>query len=213
MRKNIAAIFCLVLLFVIALPVNACGGFVAIKGEKIVHSVYCTELQECNFDKFRWFSSIEKAKNNGLSICDECSEYCTSDWDYDSDCGFKPFTSENQMIQALLEATLEYGMELGNENGYEVGWGDAMCAMEYGNYEYDSNNSYSWNDLDEEYDNGYESGYDEGFKDGLLEADRKHEAKQEEIKENRKGVFFTIIIVVAITAVLSKIDKKKYRRN
>lgn len=62
------------------------------------------------------------------------------------------------------------------------------------------------------YGRGYDDGYDDGFKDGILEAERKAAAEKEEMKNNRMGAYFSIAVVVAISFVVTTLDKIKYRR-
>ena len=62
------------------------------------------------------------------------------------------------------------------------------------------------------YDLGYDDGYSDGFKAGMLEAERITAAKEEEMRNNRMGAYFSIAVVVLISVVVSILDRIKYRR-
>ena len=74
-----------------------------------------------------------------------------------------------------------------------------------------SNFEHQKND-DSLYDRGYDDGYSDGFKAGMLEAERISAAKEEEMRNNRMGAYFSVAIVVLISVVVSILDRIKYRR-
>ena len=118
-RRFLTFLFILTIIATSILPVSAsaCGGFVAIKGEKIFHSVYCEQLEYGNLDKMRWFDTAQKAANAGLKMCEECSDY--SDWDFDSELCDTYWTTDDPLLLTAMELSLEYGHVIGSENAAE----------------------------------------------------------------------------------------------
>lgn len=96
------------------------------------------------------------------------------------------------------EDQLDDSWQIGFEEGYSVGWEDAECAME----------SYAEDKLDEAYDYGYS----DGFKAGMLEAERQAAEEKEEMRSNRMSAYFSVAVVVAISFVVTTIDKRKSRK-
>ena len=59
-------------------------------------------------------------------------------------------------------------------------------------------------------DSLYDLGYEDGYKDGMREAERKAEAEKEEMRNNRIGAYCSILFVVAISVIVSALDKRKF---
>lgn len=205
--KRLANKIIFLLIFVIVVPIStsACGGFIAIKGEKIFHSVYCEKIVFENLDKMRWFDTASKAEGAGLEMCELCSE--CYDWYYDSEyCDFYWF-SDDRLLLTAMELSVDYGRILEAEN-YEL---DHECDYESGylsGYDYGYEAGY-----DEGYERGYEAGHDQGVLDGIAKAERKAEERKEEVAENRKGLVFTIAGLVVFSLLAYFFDNtRRYKK-
>lgn len=62
------------------------------------------------------------------------------------------------------------------------------------------------------YDLGYDDGYEAGYEAGMREAERRADAEKEEMRNNRFGAYCSIFFVVAISVIVSVLDKRKYRK-
>ena len=154
----------LLLTSVIPISVSAWGGFVSVKGQKNYHIIYCEELLEYPYNQLRWHDTQKQAENAGLSPCEICE---SADWFDFEELDNSFFETNDRLLDAAFDAALDYGHVAGYENGYETGWADAECAMEYGDNEYSSNNSYTPDELDKAYGAGYDQGYEDGHEDGV----------------------------------------------
>lgn len=94
------------------------------------------------------------------------------------------------------EDQLNEAWQIGFEEGYSVGWGDAECAMEYGDNGYSSNNSYTPDELDEAYDDGYGKGYADGREDGFDEG-------YDDGMSNAEPSWYELLIFVGIPCVIA----------
>ena len=114
-----------------------------------------------------------------------------------------------QEAGSLSEVTPEYVLERSKE----------IIAQEYG-IDLDTDIDTVAKDLEESvssYDSGYIDGYSNGYEAGIAEGMRKAEhrtsAEKEEMKNNRLGAYFSIFVVIMISAVVAIMDKIKYRKN
>lgn len=188
MKKRFVAIWFLVALFMFIAPltVSACGGFVAIRGERVFHSVYCDSIEFVNLDKLRWFDTAEGAKKSGLKMCEECSEY--SDWDFDSDGCSTYWTTDNHLLLTAMEMSYDYGNATGHEAASE---------------------EYDWY-----YESGYEAGLE--FIKSELESEyktkvsdiEKQAKKAEEAAALNAYMISAVLGVFAISAISSYLAKQ-----
>lgn len=172
MKKKIALLaMSAAVLLVLPVRANACGGFIAVRGEKLFHSVYCDELKWAELDKLRWFNTAQEAERSGLKMCEACAEHIESDFVLD-DC-FVYFESSDPLTITAMERSAEYGEEVGFEIAKEeLGLG---------------------------YDSGYEAGYEDGYSAAKLDAEylyRKQEEERE--KANQLSELQTLCILVAL---------------
>lgn len=101
---------------------------------------------------------------------------------------------------SISEVTPEYIMESSKE----------IIAEEYG-VEIEAANQ-APTESREYHNSDYDLGYDDGYRDGLKEAERRYKLKEEEMRSNRIGGYFSILFVVVISIVISVFDKRKQRR-
>ena len=78
--------------------------------------------------------------------------------------------------------------------------------------EYRINIEVNSSDSDSLYNMGYDDGYEAGYEDGIREAERRADAEKEEMRNNRIGAYCSIFFVVAISVIVSVLDKRKYRK-
>lgn len=162
-RRFLTLLFILTTIAASILPVSAsaCGGFVAINGERIFHSVYCEQLEHGNLDKMRWFDTAQKAENAGLKICEECSDY--SAWDFDSSFCNTYWATDDPLLLTAMELSLEYGHVIGSENAAE---------------------EYNWY-----YESGYEKGLEDGQELAKYNYEVKASSESATRSENKDSVF------------------------
>lgn len=194
---------------VIPISASACGGFVAIKGEKVFHSIYCEEMTFENLDNMRWFDTAQKAKNSGLTMCESCSDY--SDWDFDSEYCDSYWVTDDHLLLTAMELSMEYGVYSSEEYWYE------KFYDQYGYLE--DSDGYSWGyqeGIDKGYDNGYEAAraefenatYTDGFDDGYERAEAECKERiselesvhREELSAAESQIPWVTILVVAVIA-------------
>ena len=187
MRKIFSAVLFSILLLSALIPLHAsaCGGFVAIRGETVFHSVYCTEIIGAEYDSLIWFNRAADAEVWGYTMCEECSDY--HDYDFHSDICDYYFETDDPLLITAVELALESGYETGREHEREEN---------YGEYE-------------QGYEDGYEDGRDRGLSEGKSEKESEYKHKQEEIREDREGAIFTIGGMVAIAYIISWLDNRK----
>lgn len=171
MRKKILPILITIILLPAVVPVHtyACGGFVALKGESVYHSVYCDLVEGCHLDDLRWYDTSAQAETAVLKPCDECSKY--ADWEYSCSFYEPNWKTDNHLLWTAMEMEFDLGSELGNENGYAEGFSDGKTGYEY------SVDDYYEMGYDEGYKIGKENGYDYGYDDGVSAG--KERAKKE----------------------------------
>lgn len=101
---------------------------------------------------------------------------------------------------SLSEITPEYVMERSKE----------IIAQEYGAADHPIEKD-SYREVSD-YEAGYDDGYAAGYKAGQQETERRIAAEKEEMRNNRIGAYFSILFVVAISVIISVVDKRKQRR-
>lgn len=191
MKKKIVQVAISVLLAFMLVPisVSACGGFVAIKGEKVFHSIYCDSLYGLELSKLRWFDTAKKAESYGLTMCTECAqfydeeysdEYCESYW-----------ISSDHLLATAMELSFNSGYDCGVEAGKESMFEEVRWQFE----------------------DGYEKGYEDGRYDGRIKAEEEAEIQAAIAKEERKqswyGLLGTIGFLVAISYIIDRLDNRK----
>ena len=170
---------------ILTMNVSACGGFVAIRNEKVFHSVYCDDIPGAEYHSLIWFNTAKDAEVWGYTMCEKCSIF--HDDDYSNDLCDYYFETDDPLLLTAMELSIEWGVECGRERERE--------------------------ELAGSYDRGYEDGYyagrREGKNEGIYEAERLYDERKEEIKANREEAFATIAFVVGIGFILSWLDKSK----
>ena len=171
--KNRISLLMIYVFVLLLLPVraSACGGFVAVRGEKIFHSVYCDDMKGSDLNKLRWFDTAKKAENSGLKMCEKCADF--RDSDFDSEYCSMYFNSSDPLTITAMELSTEYGQEIGEENGFEL--------------------------ARDEYYGQYDAGYDKGYSDAKEDAEKFYREKEEERKaENQLNDFQILCIMVVL---------------
>ena len=185
MKKLLVALSILLLSALIPLNASACGGFVALRGEQIFHSVYCDEILGVEYNSLIWFNAASDAEVWGYSMCEKCADW--HDNDFHSDYCDYYFETNDPLLLTAMELSIECGYEGGREHERE----------EHSNY----------------YDQGYEDGYEEGRYrgriEGIEESESSYAAQKEEIRENRQGAIGTIGFCVAIAFIINWFDRRK----
>lgn len=192
MKKIKLIVLICILLIAVSIPVNvyACGGFVALRNEKVFHSVYCEKIYFVDYNSLIWFNEAKDAEVWGYEICEECSIY--HDYGYDgSCCDFYIFETNDPLMRTAMERSFEVGVETGREVEREFMSGE----------------------INQAYEDGYENGYEEGRYNGLKEKEGEYISEQKHQKEQRRqsleGLFVTIGFLVAIAYVSQWIDNRK----
>lgn len=210
MRKRILRFLLVFVLLSTVIPVSAsaCGGFVAIKGEKVFHSVYCEKMKFENLDNMRWFDTAQKAENSGLKMCESCSDY--SDWDFDSEYCDSYWTTGDHLLLTAMELSMEYGHEIGSENAIDD------YVAEYGSFEEKEGYNFGY---EEGYYQGYDQGksdyenatYTDGFDDGYERAEAEYKDRISELEAvhskelsaaESQIPWVTILVIAAIAFVI-----------
>lgn len=160
MKKRMFVSSTVLLLFAFLLPfqANACGGFIAVKGEHTFHSVYCDEMEGEELKNIRWYNTAKEAEKSGMKMCTKCETY--HDLDFDPEYCEMYFSSSDPLLITAMEQSIELGVEAGQELGYE-------CA---------------YDDLSGQYDAGYDKGYSDA-KDWL---EHEYQQKEEAISESNR---------------------------
>ena len=172
MRKSVLAVISILFLSVlIPVKASACGGFVAVKGEKIFHSVYCDDVEGLNLKNLRWYDTAKKAESAGLKMCKKCAKF--RDDDFDSAYCPMYFESADPLTITAMELSLEKGREIGEESGYQTAYDDF-------------------------YNGRYEAGYQEGY-DLALSEGKKIVAELEE-KNGKRALTMYFISIIAVSA-------------
>lgn len=143
-----------ILFFTLPIYSRACGGFIAVRGEKIFHSVYCSELKGMNLKNLRWFSTAKEAEISGLKMCEKCSEFY--DDDFHPECSGHYFESDDPLILTAIEVSSEAEYQ----HGYE--------KVE--------------DELDYYYKDGYNAGYADGYTSAKEQLDLEYQEKEESRK-------------------------------
>lgn len=191
MKKKIVQVAISVLLAFMLVPisVSACGGFVAIKGEKVFHSIYCDSLYGLELSKLRWFDTAKKAESYGLSMCTECAQF------YDKEYSDEYCESYWISTDHLLATAMELSFWDGNEGGIEFGKESMLEEVHY------------------QFERGYEKGYEDGRYDGRIKAEQEAESQKAAAKEAREqswyGLLGTIGFLLAIPYIISLLDNRK----
>lgn len=174
MKKKIAVVLIAVFSFLL-LPIraNACGGFVAVRGEKVFHSIYCDDVMGAEFGKLRWFDTAEKAEQSGLKMCEKCSEY--RDFYFDSEYCDLYFETSDPLLITAMELSSEYGEQLGVENGFEL--------------------------ARDEYSGQFESEYNKGYADAKEQLESEYQKKEEDRKESNRLGELQILCVLVVAFV------------
>lgn len=170
----------------------ACGGFVAVRGEHVFHSVYCDSLDWEQYRLFRWYDTEQRALNAGLTMCPECATGYYDDFDEEY-CDFAWVGSDHLLVTLV-------------EHAYETGYmdGEAHAEEEY---------SYYYNDgYDSGYSDGWAAGEDAGEDAGYRQAEADEQRKEEEYRTNRAGALFSISICVGIGILCGILSKRKNKR-
>lgn len=213
MRKRIFFLIITLSVLFSLFPVRAlaCGGFVALKGEKVYHSIYCTLVDGCSFSDLRWYDTSKQAESAGLKPCDECSEY--SDWSFSCDYYEPHWWTEDRLLWTAMEMEFDLGIEIGNENGYADGFSNGQTGYEY------SMKDYYELGYDEGYENGKNNGYDSGYDDGVSAGKEKASKElRKEIEEEynlnaaesiKNARMETAVICAIVFGVILYLTKKK----
>lgn len=191
MKKRFLAVLLSILLLSTLIPLHAfaCGGFVAIRGETIFHSVYCAEIMGAEYDSLIWFNRAADAEVWGYTMCEECSDY--HDYDFHSDICDYYFETDDPLLITTMELSLECGYEAGRESGRESMHDEVNWA----------------------YEDGYDDGYEQGRYVGRETAEEEYISKQQYVKEQRRqsweSLFGIAGLLVIVTYVFNWLDNRK----
>lgn len=141
MRKILLHFSVVFLLFAAALPMkaDASGGYCVIKGEKVYHSVFCSETWGCKIEDMKWYKTIKEVERTGNKPCEYCADAM---FDYEED-GSTRWFSKDDKIQNALEMERFMGVM------------DSLDAIE--------------DERDSAYQEGYSAGTSDGKEDGYKE--------------------------------------------
>lgn len=161
MRKRLLQFVMALMLCIAVFPLktDACGGFVAIKGEKVFHSIYCDAIEFENLDNMRWFDTASKAEKSGLEMCELCSDYY--DLDFDSEYCDGYWTTSDHLLLTAMELSMEYGIYSSEEYWYERFYDQYGYLEDSDGYSFGYQEGYS-----KGHNQGYNSGYQIGYVDG-----------------------------------------------
>lgn len=191
MKRNASIMLIVAILVLSLIPISAyaCGGFVALRGETIFHSVYCEEIWGVEYNSLIWFNKASDAEVWGYTMCEECSIF--HDYNFDTDYCDYYFETDNPLLLTAMELSFTYG----SDGGYEMGRESAL------------------EDLGYEYENGYDAGYEDGRYQGRVEgreeAETEYERNKEEMRENRECLFAIVLGLVAIGYIINWLDNRK----
>lgn len=190
-RAKLIALIC-IFLIAVSIPVNvyACGGFVALRNEKIFHSVYCERIHFADYKSLIWFNEAKDAEVWGYEMCEECSIH--HDYGYKSDwCDFYIFETDDPLMRTAMERSFEIGFEAGHESGKESMHEEVNWA----------------------YEDGYDDGYEQGRYVGREAAEEEYISEQQYVKEQRRqsweSLFGIAGLLVIVTYVFDWLDKRK----
>lgn len=129
---------------VFPLEADASGGYCVIKGEKVYHSVFCSETWGYNIEDMKWYKTIKEVERTGYNPCEYCADAM---FDYEEDASTRWF-SKDDMIQNALEMERFMGVM------------DSMEVLE--------------EKSDESYNSGYKVGYDDGYAEAKKELEEEY---------------------------------------
>lgn len=136
-KRLLKFVLCFILCTAVSpLETDASGGYCVIKGEKVYHSVFCSETWGYNIEDMKWYENIKEVERTGYKPCEYCADAML---DYEED-GSTRWFSKDDKIQSALEMERFMGIM------------DSVELIEEEN--------------DAAYDSGYEIGYDIGYDEG-----------------------------------------------
>lgn len=146
MKKRLLKFVLCFILFATVFPLkaDASGGYCVIKGEKVYHSVFCSETWGYNIEDMKWYKNIKEVERTGYKPCEYCADAML---DYEED-GSTRWFSKDDKIQSALEMERFMGVM------------DSVELIE--------------EERAASYDSGYETGYDDGYAEAMNELEEKY---------------------------------------
>lgn len=179
MKKRILQFVMTLVLCVSFFPLeaDASGGYCVIKGEKVYHSVFCSETWGYNIEDMKWYKTIKEVERTGYKPCEYCADAM---FDYEED-GSTRWFSKDDKIQNALEMERFMGVM------------DSAELLE--------------EECNESYNSGYEVGYDDGYAEAINELEEKYkkENKTTNILLVVVALFFGLPVVSGIVEIFLNI--------
>lgn len=128
---------------VFPLEAAASGGYCVIKGEKVYHSVFCSETWGYNIEDMKWYKTIKEVERTGYNPCEYCADAM---FDYEEDVSTRWFSKDDKIQNALemerfmgvmdsaelleeeCDAAYQEGFETGKSVGYDEGYNAGFDA-------------------------------------------------------------------------------------
>lgn len=161
---------------VFPLYADASGGYCVIKGEKIYHSVFCSETWGYNIEDMKWYKNIKEVERTGYKPCEYCADAML---DYEEDASTRWFSKDDK-IQNALEMERFMGVM------------DSMEVLE--------------EECEESYNSGYDVGYNVGYDDGRAEAIEELENKYKKENKITNILLIVVAIFFGLPAVSAIVE-------
>lgn len=177
MKFKSAKVIILSMIISVTLPLHvmAYGGYYAVKGEKIYHSVSCIEVMGYELEDLKYYETESKAIKAKLKSANCCSG---DGYDFESD-GATVWYSSDTKIQNALEMERMFGVFDGYDAGIEEG---RLEGFEAGR------------------DAGFEAGYDNGYADAKKELEEKQKKENK-----TSSILLVIIIAIFGLPILNMV--------
>ena len=156
----------------IPLRANASGGYCVKKGEKVYHSVFCSETWGCKIEDLKWYKTQEEVERAGYNRCGYCSDAM---FDYEED-GSTHWFSKEAKIQSALEMERFMGVM------------DSLDVIE--------------EERAASYEEGFNAGNAAGYKDGYQESQKQIHAIEESNNKTSFTVYCVALGSICLSAII-----------